>query len=97
MQPLETFRIFSFLLMCILISLVAQSFGLFIGAIMDTKVSCMFYSKLSLFSRLFSERGDFWTILPPTLHYLLRVFCSAKRFAPLYAVVVPHIIFKTRP
>lgn len=37
-QPVEPFRIFSFLFICVLISLVAQSFGLFIGAIMDIKV-----------------------------------------------------------
>nr|CAI5822482.1 unnamed protein product [Callosobruchus analis] len=36
-QPTEPYRIGLFLFMCILISLVAQSFGLFIGACMETK------------------------------------------------------------
>ncbi|XP_066248286.1 ATP-binding cassette sub-family G member 1-like isoform X2 [Euwallacea similis] len=41
-QPLETFRIISFLFMCVLISLVAQSFGLLIGACMDVKNGVIF-------------------------------------------------------
>lgn len=39
MQPIEGFRLLYFLIMCILVSLVAQSFGLFIGAGMSVKVS----------------------------------------------------------
>ncbi|XP_066150838.1 ATP-binding cassette sub-family G member 1-like isoform X2 [Euwallacea fornicatus] len=41
-QPMETFRIISFLFMCVLISLVAQSFGLLIGACMDVKNGVIF-------------------------------------------------------
>ncbi|ERL88591.1 ATP-binding cassette sub-family G member 1 isoform X1 [Dendroctonus ponderosae] len=41
-QPVESFRIVSFLFMCVLISLVAQSFGLFIGACMDVKNGVIF-------------------------------------------------------
>lgn len=37
-QPFEPLRIFLFLFMCILISLVAQSLGLLVGAFMDLKV-----------------------------------------------------------
>lgn len=38
MQPTELFRLTFFLIMCVLVSLVAQSFGLFIGASMNIKV-----------------------------------------------------------
>lgn len=38
-QPTESFRLLLFLVMCVLVSLVAQSFGLFIGASMSIKVS----------------------------------------------------------
>lgn len=38
-QPTESFRLFFFLIICILISLVAQSFGLLIGASLDLKVA----------------------------------------------------------
>lgn len=38
MQPVEGFRLIFFLVICILVSLVAQSFGLFIGASMSIKV-----------------------------------------------------------
>nr|XP_022899836.1 ATP-binding cassette sub-family G member 1-like [Onthophagus taurus] len=41
-QPIEWYRIFLFLNMCILISLVAQGFGLFIGASMDLKNGVIF-------------------------------------------------------
>nr|CAI5822485.1 unnamed protein product [Callosobruchus analis] len=41
-QPTEPYRIGLFLFMCILISLVAQSFGLFIGACMETKNGVIF-------------------------------------------------------
>lgn len=37
-QPTEPFRIVFFLIICVLISLVAQSFGLLIGASLDLKV-----------------------------------------------------------
>lgn len=38
-QPLELIRISSFIFVCVLISLTAQSFGLIIGAIMSIQVS----------------------------------------------------------
>lgn len=38
-QPVELLRIFLFFNMCILISAVAQSLGLLVGALMDLKVS----------------------------------------------------------
>ncbi|KAL1505777.1 hypothetical protein ABEB36_005261 [Hypothenemus hampei] len=41
-QPIESFRLILFLCMCVLISLVAQSFGLFIGACMDVKNGVIF-------------------------------------------------------
>uniref|UniRef100_A0A0U9HU30 Putative ABCG protein n=1 Tax=Chrysomela populi TaxID=154003 RepID=A0A0U9HU30_CHRPP len=41
-QPTEPYRVGLFIFMCILISLVAQSFGLFIGATMDIKNGVIF-------------------------------------------------------
>ena len=50
-QPLDVMRFFMFLLMGILISLVAQSLGIVIGAAMDIQVTiqsllCKFYANL---------------------------------------------------
>ncbi|EFA01493.1 ATP-binding cassette sub-family G member 1 [Tribolium castaneum] len=62
MQPVEAFRIFSFLFMCVLISLVAQSFGLFIGAIMDIKNGVIFgpfcFLPFTIFSGFFVQLND---------------------------------------
>lgn len=54
MQPVEGFRLLFFLIMCILVSLVAQSFGLFIGASMNLKVSLLISSQ-----NLFKAKFEF--------------------------------------
>ncbi|KAF7272263.1 hypothetical protein GWI33_014948 [Rhynchophorus ferrugineus] len=62
MQPIEIFRISSFLFMCVLISLVAQSFGLFIGACMDVKNGVIFgpfcFLPFTIFSGFFVQLND---------------------------------------
>lgn len=62
MQPIETFRIFSFLFICILISLVSQSWGLFIGACMDIKTGVIFgpfcLLPFTIFSGFFVQLND---------------------------------------
>jgi ATP-binding cassette subfamily G (WHITE) protein 1 len=96
MQPVEAYRIFSFMFMCILISLVAQSFGLFIGAMMDIKVVHLPCYETHSRTLIFPERRDFWTILLPTLHNIFRVFCTTKRLSSLHEMVVSHIVLKIR-
>jgi ATP-binding cassette subfamily G (WHITE) protein 1 len=96
MQPVEAYRIFSFMFMCILISLVAQSFGLFIGAMMDIKVVYLPCYETHSRTLIFPERRDFWTILLPTLHNIFRVFCTTKRLSSLHEMVVSHIVLKIR-
>lgn len=54
MQPVELFRLTYFLNMCILVSLVAQSFGLMIGALMDLKNGVIFGPLLVLPFTIFS-------------------------------------------
>ncbi|XP_030748051.1 ATP-binding cassette sub-family G member 1-like isoform X2 [Sitophilus oryzae] len=62
MQPIELFRIVSFLFMCVLISMVAQSFGLFIGACMDVKNGVIFgpfcFLPFTIFSGFFVQLND---------------------------------------
>ncbi|KAG5873346.1 hypothetical protein JTB14_017796 [Gonioctena quinquepunctata] len=61
-QPVEGYRIFLFLVMCILISLVAQSFGLLIGASMDVKNGVIFgpfcFLPFTIFSGFFVQLND---------------------------------------
>ncbi|XP_060530332.1 ATP-binding cassette sub-family G member 1-like [Cylas formicarius] len=61
-QPVELYRLLSFLLMCILISLVAQSFGLFIGACMEIKNGVIFgpfcFLPFTIFSGFFVQLND---------------------------------------
>ncbi|XP_074037508.1 ATP-binding cassette sub-family G member 1 [Leptinotarsa decemlineata] len=61
-QPMESYRLFLFLFMCILISLVAQSFGLLIGASMDIKNGVIFgpfcFLPFTIFSGFFVQLND---------------------------------------
>ncbi|CAH0561473.1 unnamed protein product [Brassicogethes aeneus] len=62
MQPYEATRLMSFIFMCILISLVAQSFGLLIGASMDIKNGVIFgplcFLPFTIFSGFFVQEHD---------------------------------------
>ncbi|KAI7815562.1 ABC subfamily G member 28 [Rhyzopertha dominica] len=61
-QPTESFRLLLFLVMCVLVSLVAQSFGLFIGASMSIKNGVIFGPLITLpftiFSGFFVQLND---------------------------------------
>ncbi|XP_018574647.1 ATP-binding cassette sub-family G member 1 isoform X2 [Anoplophora glabripennis] len=61
-QPLDAYRIILFLVMCILISLVAQSWGLLIGACMDIKTGVIFgpfcFLPFTIFSGFFVQLND---------------------------------------
>ncbi|KAJ8922887.1 hypothetical protein NQ315_007922 [Exocentrus adspersus] len=62
MQPVDAYRIILFLFMCILISLVAQSWGLLIGACMDIKNGVIFgpfcFLPFTIFSGFFVQLND---------------------------------------
>lgn len=61
-QPVETFRMLLFLVMCVLVSLVSQSFGLFIGACMDVKNGVIFgpfcFLPFTIFSGFFVQLNN---------------------------------------